>query len=84
MMFINILKIKSGINFPLLILDEITAPLDIENTNLFYNILSDYFKDLTIFTINHRIEESDNKNIDNIIEVEKRNGFSKYNVLTNS
>ena len=81
--FQSLLRIKSGIEFPLLLLDEITAPLDTENAELFYKILKEDFSDMYIMIINHRIEESDSEYVDRTIEVVKNsNGFSDYKILS--
>ena len=80
--FQSLLRIKSGIDFPLLLLDEITAPLDTDNAELFYKILKEDFSDMYIMIINHRIEETDSEYVNRVIEVSKNsNGFSDYKIL---
>ena len=79
--FLKLMRTKSGINLSLLILDEITAPFDMNNVISFYKILKEEFKDMTVLIISHKLLENNLDLIDKSIEVKKNiRGFSEYTI----
>lgn len=75
--FLKIIKTKiSDIN--ILFLDEVLSSIDVESCNELIKIFSDFSKDvgLRIYMVHHA--NLDSSYVDNVIAVEKQNGFSHF------
>jgi DNA repair exonuclease SbcCD ATPase subunit len=79
--FIELSRLKNGGNFNLLLLDEITAPLDETNTYKMFSLLKTYFSNLKILLISHKsIDKELGSFIDGSIDVSLKDGFSNYKI----
>ena len=79
--FIELSRLKNGGNFNLLLLDEITAPLDESNTYKMFSLLKTYFSNLKILLISHKSIDKDlGTFIDGSIDVSLKDGFSNYKI----
>lgn len=79
--FIELSRLKNGGNFNLLLLDEITAPLDESNTYKMFSLLKTYFSNLKILLISHKsIDKELGTFIDGSIDVSLKDGFSNYKI----
>jgi DNA repair exonuclease SbcCD ATPase subunit len=77
--FIELMMTMNGIDFPLLILDEVTAALDMDNTETFYKILKEKFSNLNVIVITHKLLEQVSEYVDRKIHVQRNiYNFSEY------
>jgi DNA repair exonuclease SbcCD ATPase subunit len=80
--FIEMARLMHGGTFNNLFLDELTAPLDPDNTYKMFKLLRTYFDDLKILLITHKETDKEMSFIDKRVQVKlNKQGFSKYKII---